>query len=37
MIESAALPLDYPEAAVVEEDSLHAQTLSLAPISRCAR
>jgi arginase len=30
MIESAALPLDYPEAAVVEEDSLHAQNLSLA-------
>src|SRR2546429_7306370 len=30
MIESAALPLDYPEAAVVEEDSLHAQTLSVA-------
>ena len=30
MIESAELPLDYPEAAVVEEDSLHAQNLSLA-------
>jgi arginase len=30
MIESAALPLDYPEAAVIEEDSLHAQALSLA-------
>jgi arginase family enzyme len=30
MIESAALPLDYPEAAVVEEDSLQAQNLSLA-------
>jgi arginase len=30
MIESASLPLDYPEAAVVEEDSLQAQTLALA-------
>jgi arginase len=30
MIESAWLPLDYPEAAVVEEDSLHAQTLAVA-------
>ena len=30
MIESASLPLDYPEAAVVEEGSLHAQTLSIA-------
>jgi arginase family enzyme len=30
MIEAAALPLDYPEAAVVEEDSLHAQNLALA-------
>jgi arginase len=30
MIASASLPLDYPEAAVVEEDSLHAQTLALA-------
>lgn len=30
MIEAAALPLDYPEAAVVEEDSLHAQTLAVA-------
>jgi len=27
MREAAALPLDYPEASVVEEDSLHAQTL----------
>jgi arginase len=30
MIDAAALPLDYPEAAVVEEDSLPAQTLSVA-------
>jgi arginase family enzyme len=30
MIESASLPLDYPEASVVEEDSLHAQTLAVA-------
>jgi arginase family enzyme len=30
MKESASLPLDYPEAAVVEEDSLHAQTLAVA-------
>jgi arginase len=30
MIESATLPLDYPEAAVIEEDSLHAQNLALA-------
>ena len=30
MIEAASLPLDYPEAAVVEEDSLHAQNLALA-------
>jgi arginase family enzyme len=30
MIESATLPLDYPETAVVEEDSLHAQNLALA-------
>jgi arginase len=30
MIESALLPLDYPEAAVVEEDSLQAQNLALA-------
>jgi arginase len=30
MIDSASLPLDYPEAAVVEEDSLHAQHLAIA-------
>jgi arginase len=30
MIEAAALPLDYPEASVVEEDSLVAQTLAVA-------
>ena len=30
MMESAWLPLDYPEASVVEEDSLEAQTLVLA-------
>lgn len=30
MIESASLPLDYPEASVVEEDSLYAQTLAVA-------
>jgi arginase len=30
MVESAWLPLDYPEAAVIEEDSLHAQTLAVA-------
>jgi arginase len=30
MVESAALPLDYPEVAVIEEDSLHAQTLAVA-------
>ena len=30
MIESASLPFDYPEAAVIEEDSLHAQTLAVA-------
>jgi arginase family enzyme len=30
MIEAAWLPLDYPEAAVIDEDSLHAQTLALA-------
>jgi arginase len=30
MIESATLPLDYPETAVIEEDSLHAQNLALA-------
>ena len=30
MVESASLPLDYPEAAVVEEDSLLLQTLAVA-------
>ena len=30
MIDSASLPLDYPEASVVEKDSLHAQTLAVA-------
>jgi len=30
MIEAAALPLDYPEASVVQEDSLVAQTLAVA-------
>ena len=30
MVESAALPLDYPEACVVEEDSLLMQTLAVA-------
>jgi arginase len=30
MAEAAALLLDYPEAAVVDEESLHAQTLALA-------
>jgi arginase len=30
MVQSAHLPLDYPEAAVVEEDSLAAQNLALA-------
>jgi arginase len=30
MVESAALPLDFPEAVVVEEDSLHAQNLTIA-------
>jgi arginase len=30
MVEAASLPLDYPETAVIEEDSLHAQTLALA-------
>ena len=30
MIDSAMLPLDYPEATVVEEDSLHAQSLTMA-------
>jgi arginase len=30
MVESAALPLDYPEASVVDEDSLAMQTLAVA-------
>ena len=30
MIAAASLPLDYPEAAVIEEDTLHAQTLAVA-------
>ena len=30
MIESATLPLDYPETSVIQEDSLHAQNLALA-------
>jgi arginase len=30
MIEAASLPLDYPEASVVDESSLHAQTLAIA-------
>jgi arginase family enzyme len=30
MVAAASLPLDYPEAAVVEEDSLHAQSLAVA-------
>jgi arginase family enzyme len=30
MIEAASLELDYPEAGVVEEDSLQAQTLAMA-------
>jgi arginase family enzyme len=30
MVEAAHLPLDYPEAAIVEEQSLHAQSLALA-------
>ncbi len=30
MIEAASLPLDYPEVAVVEEDTLAAQTLAVA-------
>src|SRR3954470_8916324 len=30
MIESASLPLDYPEAAVVEEDTLAGQNLAIA-------
>jgi arginase family enzyme len=30
MVEAASLSLDYPEAAVIEEETLHAQTLALA-------
>jgi arginase family enzyme len=30
MVESAALPLDYPEVAVIEEDTLAMQTLAVA-------
>jgi len=30
MVEAAALPLDYPEASVVDEDSLAMQTLAVA-------
>jgi arginase len=30
MVEAAGLPLDYPEVAVVEEDTLAAQTLAVA-------
>lgn len=30
MAEAAWLPLDYPEAAVIEEETLHAQNLALA-------
>lgn len=30
MVEASMLRLDYPEAAVVEEDSLHAQNLAIA-------
>jgi arginase family enzyme len=30
MVEAASLPLDYPEAGVVEEETLQAQTLALA-------
>jgi arginase len=30
MADAAHLPLDYPEAAVIEEDSLQAQTLAIA-------
>ena len=30
MVEAASLPLAYPEVAVVEEDTLHAQTLAVA-------
>jgi arginase family enzyme len=30
MIAAASLPLDYPEAAVIQEETLHAQTLAVA-------
>jgi arginase len=30
MVEAASLPLDYPETNVVEEETLHAQTFSVA-------
>jgi arginase family enzyme len=30
MVEAASLPLDYPEVAVIEEDTLAAQTLAVA-------
>jgi arginase len=30
MVEAASLPLDYPEASVVEEETLAAQTLAIA-------
>jgi len=30
MVEAASLPLDYPEAGVIEEETLQAQTLALA-------
>ena len=37
MVAAASLPLPYPEAAVVEEDTLGAQTLAIAlrPARRC--
>ncbi|MBV8597966.1 MAG: arginase family protein, partial [Actinobacteria bacterium] len=30
MVEAAGLPVDYPEASVVDEDTLAAQTLAIA-------
>jgi arginase len=30
MVEAASLPLDYPEAGIVDEDTLHGQTLAVA-------
>ena len=30
MVDAASLPLDYPEASVVEESTLHAQSLAIA-------